>query len=358
MVTLHDVARRSGVTAATVSNVIRNKGAVGEATRQRVLKAIEELGYRPNLMARGLVEGKSFTLALMVENIANPFYGEVALEIERSAQEKGYHLLLYNVLQRPNIATRHLDRLLGGWVDGIIAIAGMSAAEALDIYKRGQPIVLGNWQDLGELPEAPSVDIDFYRGGYLAGQHLLSLGHRRIAAVISGDARTRTPTHAKRLEGFCQALTDAAIDLPDPYLEFGDATIESGYKATCALLELETPPTALFASNDLTALGALEAAKDKGLRLPEELSIVGLDDIALGTHVRPALTTIALSKKPFTEAIMASLMNQMERRALHQLHVTIEPYLIVRQSTAPPKPSDHEAVTPLSPALPPLSDEL
>lgn len=337
MVTLHDVAQKTGVTAATVSNVIRNKGAVGEATRQRVLQAIEELGYRPNLMARGLVEGKSFTLALMVENIANPFYGEIALEIERDAQARDYHLLLYNASEGPNVSKHQLDRLLGGFVDGIIVIAGMNANQALSVHRQGRPIVLCNWQDYGSLPDVPSVDIDFHQAGYLAGQHLLELGHRHVAAVVSGDAVTRTVWHTRRLEGFRQALLEAGVGLSEAQIAFGNGTIETGYSATRMLLEGAKPPTGLFATNDMMAIGALEAAKDVGLAVPEALSIVGLDDVVLGAHVRPSLTTVALSKGPFTQAIMTLLMRQIERQPLGEQHVWVTPYLIRRQSTAAPQ---------------------
>lgn len=353
MVTLHDVARKSGVTAATVSNVIRSKGAVGEATRQRVLKAIEELGYRPNLMARGLVEGKSFTLALIVENIANSFYGEVALEIERNAREKGYHLLLYNAHEGPDVQKSPFERIPGGWVDGVIAIAGMSATEALDLYQQGRAIVLGNWQDFGVLPEMPTVDIDFEQAGYLAGQHLIELGHQRIAVIVSGNAETRKPAHARRFQGFCQALLKASIALSDSHLEFADGTTETGYSAAKKLLALEEPPTAIFASNDMMAIGALSAASDMGLQVPEELSILGIDDIALDAYVRPSLTTVALARKSFTEAIITSLMNQLEKKALPELHISIEPELIERQSTARPKsfmsstPALHRSLQPV-----------
>lgn len=337
MVTLHDVALKAGVTAATVSNVIRNKGVVGHATRQRVLAAIDELGYRPNLMARGLVEGKSFTLALIVEDISNPFYAEVALELERRAREKGYHLLLCNALDESRLEKTYLDKLLGGWVDGLVAFSGLNAEDALNVVRRKLGLVLGNWSESYPLPDVPTVDIDFRLAGYLAGQHLTGLGHRHLAAIISGNPVTKKLTHSQRLGGFCQALGEARLELPEPYLRPSPATIEGGYRATRDLLSLEVPPSALFASNDLIAIGALEAAKDAGLRVPEELSIVGIDDIALSAHVRPSLTTIALSRTAFVEAILGSLWAQLERGAASERHSWVKPYLVERQSTAAPQ---------------------
>ncbi len=339
MVTLHDVARKAGVTAATVSNVIRNKGVVGEATRQRVLSAIEELGYRPNLMARGLVEGKSYTLALIVEDISNPFYAEIALEIERRAREKGYHVLLCNSLGDMEIAKTYLDKMHGGWVDGLITVAAMMLEDIMALAERGLPLVLCGWSESSPLPELPTVNSDTRLAGYLAGQHLTALGHRRIASIVSGSALPNELNHPKRLEGLAQALAEASLELPEAYLKLGHGTTESGYSLARELLALDEKPSAIFATNDLMAIGVLEAAKDMGLHVPDELSVVGVDDIALSAHVRPSLTTIALPKKRMAEAIMASLLSQLEHRKLTEQHIWVEPYLVTRQSTAAPRGS-------------------
>ncbi len=336
MATIYDVARRAAVTAATVSNVITGKGSVGEETRARVLAAIDELDYRPNLMARGLAQRRSYTLALILPNIANPFYPEIALEVERIAGEHRYHLLLCNTHYDADLGRAHLRGLSGRWVDGVLVMAGgLDLRDITAAAERGLPVVLCNWEEAHLTCTLPSVDVDFRHGGGLAARHLLDLGHRRCAAIVHG-AGAHNPSHARRLEGFRAEVEDAGAALPEEYVRFGDSTMESGYRAAQELLALSTPPTAIFASNDLMALGALEAAIDRGLRVPVQLSLVGFDDIMLGVHVRPALTTIAIPKRTLAMEATELLLRQVEGAAQQNDHLTVRPYLVVRRSTAAP----------------------
>lgn len=340
MATIYDVARRAGVTAATVSNVVSGKGAFGEETRARVLAAIEELGYRPNLVARSLARRRSHTLALLLPNIANPFYPEIALEVERIAGERGYHLLLCNTHYNPDLGHAHLEALSGRWVDGIVAMAGgLDPADVLEAGERGLPLVLCNWAEEGHEGDLPSVDVDFRHGGELAARHLLDLGHRRIGVIVQ-ETSGGTPSHRYRLDGFRAALDAHGVDLPAALVDRGDASIEGGYRTAERLIALPEGerPSAIFATNDAMALGALEAAIDHGLDIPAGLSLVGFDDIVLGAHVRPPLTTIAIPKRELAGKAITLLLGLVGGADVATRHITVRPSLVVRRSTAAPRP--------------------
>src|SRR5215469_13913018 len=245
MATIADVARRAGVTTATVSNVLTGRVVVKEETRERVQKAIAELDFRPNLIARGLAQGKTMTLALIVPTISNPFFAEVVEEAEREADEHDYELLLcmtHNSLAR---GERHLERLARRWVDGFIVLS-MAArpADVLALVSRGKPVVLGGWNhDDEEAKPLPMVNIDFYLAGKLATQHLLDCQHRRIAAILE------KPVQQTRLAGYQDTMCAAGLRPPADYIRNGDSSFESGYVTAQELLALPEPPTAIFAGN-------------------------------------------------------------------------------------------------------------
>jgi len=341
MATIYDAARRAGVTAATVSYVVNGKRRVGEETRARVLAALEEVGYRPNLLARGLARRRISTVALLLPSIADSFYPEIALEVERVARERGYHLLLCNTRYDTRLGRTHLDSLSGHLVDGILAMAGgLDLDDVVIAHAHGVPVVLCNWcnrTDRHYDDALPSVDIDVRGGGELVARHLLDLGHQRIGVIMPKNTADY-PSHMYRLEGFRATLDRHGIALSKDCLECADATIEGGYRAAEHLIMLPNRPTAIFATADTMALGALQAAIDSGLRVPADLSLVGFDDIALGACVRPALTTIAIPKGDLASASIELLLRLVEgtgmAREPHPSHVTIHPSLVVRRSTA------------------------
>jgi DNA-binding LacI/PurR family transcriptional regulator len=335
MTTLDDVARHVGVTSATVSNVITGKGSVGESTRLRVFAAIEELGYQPNLVARSLAQKKTLTLALIVPTIANPFYAEIAEEIERTAWHHGYQLILCNTFRDRSLGQEHLKALSRRWVDGLLMMGGsLPVADLLAATLSGgrrQPMVLCIPCEEEQASGLSMVDLDYWYAGELAAQHFVALGHRRLAVIVED------PGHAPRLGGFRAALAASGIDLPAASVQHGDSTMQSGYQATRTLLSLPTPPTALFATNDLMALGAMEAALDEGLTLPDDLSVVGLDDIMIGTHMHPPLTSIATPKHEMAKQAVELLLRHIDDAETPSLSLMVRPHLIVRQTTAPPQ---------------------
>jgi LacI family transcriptional regulator len=331
MATLQDIAIAVGVTPTTVANALNGRGNVSEATRKRILQCAKELNYRPNMLARSLAQGKTYTLGFLLPTIANPFYPEIAEAIERTANQHGYQMLLCNTLHDSALGQQHLDRLVSRWVDGIIVMGGSMDIAAISAqFQRGLPTVLCNWQENEAVEGIPLVSADFHYAGKLAAQHLLSLGHRRIAIIVD------EPQQTHRLEGFRAALQSAEITLDGEMIQQGHSTLESGYAATQRLLVLPTRPTAIFATTDWMALGAIEAALDAGLRLPQDLSIIGLDDIVVSAHIRPPLTTVAVPKFQMAKEATELLLGLINETANLPMLRLIEPTLVVRQSTTSP----------------------
>ncbi len=330
MTTLQDIAIAVGVTPTTVANALKGRGNVSEAMRERILKCAEELKYHPNMLARSLAQGKTYTLGFLLPTIANPFYPEVAEAIERTANQYNYQMLLCNTLYDSVLGQQHLDRLVSRWIDGIIVMgSSMELTPISTRFRQGLPTVLCNWQENEDVEGIPHVSVDFHCAGRMAAQHLLSLGHRQMAVIVD------MPRQKFRLEGFRTALQTAGICLPDGMIQQGHSTLESGYAATQRLLALPTRPTGIFATTDWMALGAIQAALDSGLRIPQDISIIGLDDIVVSAHVYPPLTTVAIPKSQLAQEATGLLLGLMNQTAdLTPLYL-IEPTLIVRQSTAP-----------------------
>jgi DNA-binding LacI/PurR family transcriptional regulator len=331
MTTISDVARRARVTTATVSNVLTQRVPVSEKTRARVLEAIEELGYRPNLVARGLAQGKTLTLGLVVPTISNPFFAEVVEEIEHAADQHDYQLLLSMTHNSLEEGKRHLERMASRWADGFI-VMGMAAdmADVLALKDRGKEVVLSVWNEDPRTQTLPIVDIDFRLAGEVATRHLLECGHRRIATILE------EPVQLTRRKGFQTTLAEAGISVLPEYIRQGDSSFESGYKGALDLLDLSEPPTAIFAGNDWMALGAIEAITNRGLSVPGDLSVVGVDDITLAAHAHPPLTTIGTPKREMARAATEVLLRYIQSTDIptEPLKILVSPHLIVRQSTA------------------------
>lgn len=334
MTTLVEVARLAEVTAATVSNVLRGRGKVGEETRRRVLAAVETLGYKPNLMARALVEGKPATMALIVSSIANPFYPEFALEVERAARRLGYFLLVCNTNDDPAQERAYLDAVGGALAQGVIVMnADFVQLEALQgLRRRGVPVVLCMWERPQEPPALPCIAVDLYQAGVLAAEHLLKLGHRKLGAVVGSEP---SGNHRWRLQGFADTLERAGVALPASHVRFGHDSIDEGRNAAHSLLAGVPGLSAVFATNDLPAFGVLQAAAELGLEVPQQLSVIGVTDIQLAHQMRPALSTVAV---PTAEA--ASLAVQMLQSEIAAspdspppMLITEPPRLVVRAST-------------------------
>jgi DNA-binding LacI/PurR family transcriptional regulator len=331
MTTIYDIAKVVGVTQTTVANALAGRGNVSEATRKRILQCAQDMGYRPNVLARGLAKGKTSTLGFLLPTIANPFYPEIAEEIERIAHAHDYQLLLCNTHQDYALGRQNLDRLVSRWVDGIIVMgSSMDLADLTRQFQNGLPIVLCNWQENEPSPGIPFVNVDFRLAGELAAQHLLSLGHRRMAIIVD------EPQQTARLEGFRSALLASGITLQGAMIQQGHSTLESGHVAAKNLLASSSRPTAIFATTDWMAVGAMEAVREEGLRIPEDISIIGLDDVIVGAHISPPLTTIAIPKHQLAKEATELLLQQIDRKSDQVSSFLIPPSLLVRRSTAVP----------------------
>jgi DNA-binding LacI/PurR family transcriptional regulator len=343
MTTLSEVARRAGCTPATVSNVLRNRGRVGEQTRQRVLDAVEALGYQPHLAARALAEGRAPTIALMVSSIANPFYPEFALAVERAARSSGQFLIICNTNEDPLTGRAYLEQIAGTLSEGVLVMnANLDFTDLHKTEARGAPVVLCMWERPQQSPGLPCVAVDFRLAGELAGQHLLELGHCRIGAIVGSKV---SGIHAARYDGFVDALRAAGLEVaPESVLHAPDTT-QGGYRAARELLARDSQLTAIFATNDLPALGAIHAAADLGLQVPAELSVIGITDIQRAQEARPALTTVAVPTVEAAELAVALLRELIEAArhglraatAAPRMYVTSAPRLVVRASTGAPR---------------------
>lgn len=286
--TAHDVAARAGVSQPTVSLVLSGtpKARVSAETRARVVRAAEELGYRPNALAQGLVRRRSFALGVVVPDLENPFFAAVVSGAEKVAARAGYAVFLCETGETP--AEQHLEALRARQIDGVILDAvGAAALGGREGRLGGMQVVLVD--EL--LADYPAVVSDAERAGELAAHHLLSLGHRRLAFI--GPALD-TSAFRLRERGFTRTLRGAAAPLTSERLRRASATVIGGMQAMRALLALCPRPTGVFCANDLAAVGALKACALARVAVPHELSIVGCDDIELARLVTPELTTVAI----------------------------------------------------------------
>lgn len=338
-VTTHDVARKAGVSQATVSLVLSGnpRARVAQATRERVLEAAEELGYRPNILARGLVRGKSYAIGVVVPDLTNPFYLDVVTGAQRVAAEAGYAVLPGDT--RESTPIRHLEALRARQVDGVIIDGVGAAALPHDALSELKVVVVDEPSE-----RWPGVASDALSAGRLAAEHLVGLGHRRVAFI--GPA---TDVHGFRMRerGFFQALRQGGIPLPHEWLRRTPPTVSGGLAAMKALLA-GNRPTAVFCANDLIAMGALKAALKAGVDVPRELSIIGCDDVEMASVVTPELTTIAIPARELGARAARLLIRQLDGQEVSVKPSKPLPVRLVRRATtaaAPQGAGDREQGT-------------
>lgn len=323
------VAEHANVSTATVSRLINKTSYISPETAQKVWSAIEELGYYPNVNARGLASGRSLLLGLIVSDIVNPFFPELVKSFEEVAMEQGYEIITANTNYDPARTALRVRRLIERRVDGVAVMTSeMDQSLIDDLSTRGIPIV---FLDTGKVRENISnVRIDYEQGISEAVNHLLELGHRQIG-FISGPLGLKS---AKiRRSAFLKFLRKRGIIERKELVTMGNYKISGGKEAMTKLLELKERPTAVLASNDLTAIGALQALRIHGLRVPEDMSLIGFDDIDLAQSTDPPLTTVNVSRVRVAESafelLFALINGETIQRELH-----VETNLVVRESTA------------------------
>jgi len=337
---MRDVAERAGVSVTTVSHVINETRPVSDELRQRVLSAIEELGYQPNVLARSLRRGKTHTIGVIVPDSVNPFFAEVARGIEDASFEHGYNVILCNSDGDLDKELLYTNVLAEKQVDGILFVAaGVSTENIRALQARRMPLVVVDRKIPGV--SVDEVLTDNARGGYLAARHLLDLGHRRIGC-ITGPSDV-TPS-AERVTGYRRALEEAGIPVDKTLIVKGDFQYESGHQATCQLLSTDDPPTAVFACNDLMAIGTISAAVELGRKVPVDLSVVGFDDVRLASFTNPSLTTVVQPKYEMGVLAATMLLERIRDHNIPPRRQLLDVSLLVRQSTAPVKHAVREVL--------------
>lgn len=334
MTTLSEVAQIAGVTTATVSNVLRNPGKVKPSTIKRVKAAIAATGYRPNLMARALSEGKSSMVAIVLPNIINPYYPEFVRIAERVARQRQYFLMVCNTDEQAEIGRAYIRQISGTLADGVLVLhTGISSTEILELRSgRRSPIVLASEETMDFSDTAPHVIVNFRLAGKIAGRHLLELGHRRIGVIVGQGC---DGMQNLRREGFKDALAEAGMTLDDKDVRYVLDSVSGGHDAALSLIAADPGLTAIFATNDLLAFGATQALADQGIGVPDAVSIVGITNIQLAQEMRPALTTVSLNIEEVATSSINLLLDMIEDPQ-HQptlVHIS-DPQLIVRASTA------------------------
>src|SRR5712691_5546354 len=342
MPTVHDVARRAGVSTSTVSHVVNNTRFVSGELRARVLAAMRELAYTPNAAARMLTLKRSRTIGLIVSDIRNPFFASVARGVEDVAQEQGYTLVLCNSDESAERETACLNALETRAVDGVLlASAGVADEHLARLVRAGFPIVLVD-RDLPELG-APAVLLDNEGAAYSAVRHLITRGHRRIA-MLSGRAAISTTT--ERIAGYRRALQEAGIDMDDRLVVSGASTSEGGAIAANAVLDVNEPPSAIFSGNNLMGIGALQTIVNRGQVVPDDIALVGFDDFPFpwSDAFRPHLTTIAQPTYELGRRAAEILVARLRGTKSDPVErVILEGKLVVRESSgAMPRPHERD----------------
>ncbi|MFH2127068.1 MAG: LacI family DNA-binding transcriptional regulator [Pseudomonadota bacterium] len=333
--TVKDIARAAGVSVTTVSLALRDKetNRISSATREKVLSIANALNYHPNLAARALVNKQSNIIGLLIKTLLNPFYSELAQDIIDRAQERGYRVITCSVEDGVDNHQVDVRELISHGVDGLIICAALLDDKfVFELIDGGLPVALALRyvnEDLGS-PAADFVGIDNPRGAYLAVEHLVKMGHRKIALLMGPK---NTSTGQDRLQGAQVCLDNYGIELDPMMVVEGDFTRRSGYEVTRDLIDKGTEFTAVFATNDHMALGVLDALQEAGRRVPEDVAVIGFDDIEMAGLPGVGLTTVSQKKTVMGRVVVDILVSKIKMETVESVRrVVLEPKLIIRET--------------------------
>lgn len=326
MATIREVAATAGVSVGTVSNYLNARVTVAASTAARIQEAIDLLGYRVDASARAFRTRQTNSIGLVVPNVTNPYFAEIARAVAHSLWKHGIQTFLCDAADDEAVEHAHVEQLIGRRVDGILVSYASEPGRILDqVEGLGIPIVFID----RAVPGCNSVETDNRFGGALAARHLIALGHRRVG-VLAGAMRL--PNILERVQGFIDGMRVNGIEVSEGDVLGGPQAAELGRRAR-ELLDRPTVPTAIFATNDIVAIGAWRTLVEMGVHVPEEISLVGFDDIEMSRLTVPDLTTVAQDKIGIGQVATTLLLNVMRGTADTARHVHIEPHLIVRGST-------------------------
>ena len=325
-ITMRDIARKCGVSPATVSRAFRGDPRIKAETRERIREIARELNYDPLRKRKRKSLRSSKIIALLVTDISNPFFPEIVHGVEDMAFDAGYRVSLWNTRESLERETQYIETLKESDVDGIILGASRLREEQIqEVAKAGIPCVVIN----RIVPDIPSVFADYEEGAYQATKYLLHLGHERIA-LINGPANAQPSIW--REKGFRKALREFGKEVDESLISFNPPLVEGGYVATLKILSMEHPPTAIFAYNDLVALGCLKALRERGLSVPGDFSVIGYDDIFLSAYLDPPLTTVSQPKYTMGKLAMDMLLRLIKGEKVSNQRISLRPELVIRSS--------------------------
>lgn len=329
MPTMKDVARLAGVSTSTVSHVINQNRFVSDVVKLKVEQAIASLNYAPSALARSLKLNQTHTIGMLISTSGNPFYSELVRGVERSCFERGYSLVLCSTQGDESRMNRNLETLLQKRVDGLLLLYAENRQPSAQLIKRypAIPMVMMDWAPFDE--GCDLIQDNSLLGGEIAGKYLADKGYTRIACITG--PLDKTPA-CLRLLGFRQALEQAGITLPEHYQVNGDFEFAGGFQAMQRLLALPQPPQAVFTGNDATAVGAYSAIQQAGYRIPDDVALIGYDDIEIARYLTPPLTTIHQPKDDLGELAIDVLIHRMAQPDMPQQRLQLTPELIQRVS--------------------------
>ena len=334
MVTIRDIAKRAGVSVATVSRTLTTPEAVRPHKRELVQQAVEAMNYVPNANARQLRRRRNEAIIVIVPEIANPFFSGIVQSIENVAHDLGYRVLIGETQGKQERLDYYADMVLTRMADGLILLGSLLPtivkAELDGGLVQKIPLVLACERNEGL--DCPTVAIDNVAAGKLAVEHLLARGCRRIATITGPPANTLSQD---RLRGFSEALLAAGLPTTGAGIVEGDFSIDSGYIAMQGLLDAATVPDGVFCANDEMAIGAQLAIRERGLAMPADIAIIGFDDLRFGAFASPPLTTIRQPTTQLGETAMRMMDAVLRKLPLEQRNVVLVHELVERQSTAP-----------------------
>lgn len=332
-VSIKDIAKAARVSHSTVSRALSDSSLVNAETKARIHQLAHEMGYSPDAIARSLVTQQTRTVGVVVTTITDPFVAEVVQGVEDTAQEKGYSIILASSASEPERELTAVEMLRAKRVDALIVTSSRVGALYLEHLERiGVPVVLVNNHNKQSGRYTFSVSVDNQHGGYLATRHLVARGHRRIGYISGPAGRSDS---AERQAGYRQALDEADIPVDPSLVIPGNGRLDGGEWAFNALVDLAERPTAVFCYNDMTAIGIISAARKAGLAAPDDLAVVGFDNIPMAARFCPPLTTVAQPQHDMGRRAMdmaLALMTTGDPNALLS-NIVIEGELIVRETT-------------------------
>jgi LacI family transcriptional regulator len=334
-ITIVDIAEKSQVSPTTVSRALKDDPRITDEVKERVKQIARDLGYRPNLLARGLVNNKTHSIGYVVDNLSWSYFSDLAECVQTAAEQHHYSSYIHSSLKQPNNERQGIEGLLSRGVDGLL-ISPTEAAENLpifrDLVKRQFPMVF-----LSEFPalNAAKVTVDNYAGARAVMQHLFELGHRRIAYI---GPREETTVKAGRVDGYRSSLEEQGIRSKDQFLFCEEDDPLYGYRVVLTTMQTKHPPTAIFAHNDTLASGVYRGLYELGRAIPRDVAVVGFDDLPMCELMFPPLTSVGVPLFELAETAINLLLrligNEIQDRAARQRRIVLSPRLVVRASTA------------------------